>query len=163
MKAFLIIILLFVIALPCFAQLTRQDMEQIIQKALGPINKEITAIKLDISEMNKEIIAIKLDIAEMKGKMATKDDIIGVKSDIIATRQNLTERMDTLYGVLIGVLVAIIVAILSIIFTPFLRRWLEGRGQGGDEKRLQMIEAELETLKGIREAEEKEKGPQRAL
>ncbi|MFQ6040641.1 MAG: hypothetical protein ACE5PV_07275 [Candidatus Poribacteria bacterium] len=163
MRVALIIILLFVIALPCFAQLTRQDMEQIIQNALEPINKEITAIKLDISEMNKEIIAIKLDIAEMKGKMATKDDIIAVKSDIIATKQNLGDKMDTLYGVLIGVLVAIIVAILSIVFAPFLRRWLEGRGQSVDEKRLQKIEAELEALKGIREAEEKRRETARRI
>ena len=165
MRIALVITLLFTITLPCFAELTEQDLEKIgnlIDKKLEPIKLEIIAIKLDIAEMKAkmvtkdEILAIKLDIVEMKGKMATKDDIIAVKDDIIATRQNLSERMDTLYGVIIGVLVAIIVAILSIIFTPFLRKWIERREQV-------RVENELEELKATREAEEKRKETARRI
>lgn len=81
MKTTMTIIMLFTIILPCFAELTQQDLDKIsnlIDKKLEPINKEIIAIE-------KDIIAIKLDIAEMKGKMATKDDIIGVYAAILVT------------------------------------------------------------------------------
>ena len=137
MRTALIIILLFSITLPCFAQLTKQDVELILQKALEPINKEI--------------IAIKLDIAEMKGKMATKDDIIAMRQNLTERMDTLYDRMGTLYGVIIGVLVAIIVAILTLIFTPFLKGWLERRKDVKDEERLQRIETELAELKAIRE------------
>ena len=81
MKNTLAIALLLAIALPSFAELTRQDVEQIIRSELEPIKKEITAIKLDIAEMKgkmatkDELTAIRDDTSEMKGKMATKSDI----------------------------------------------------------------------------------------
>ena len=168
MRAVLIITLLFAIALPCFAELTQQDLEKIgnlIDRRLEPIKLDIAemkgkmATKDDLLNMRKDMTgkleSIKLDVAEMKGKMATKDDILNMWKD-------MTGKMDVLYGVTIGVLIAIIVAILSVTLPPVLfatlsgyfvnrQRWLERRKQTRDEGRSQKIEAELEELKTIRE------------
>jgi len=129
-----IIILLFAITLPCFAQLTKQDVELIIQKALEPINKEIIAIKLDIAEM-KGKMATKDDIAEIS-KMATKDDIIGIYAAILGTW---------------------IVTIAAIVTIPY----LYGRADREKVKQLEVdvrelikLRADVEVLKAIKEAEE---------
>jgi len=138
MRIALVVILLFAVMLPCFAELTEQDLEKI-----GNL-------------IDRKLEPIKLDIAEMKGKMATKDDIIAIRQDLSERMDTLSGRIDTLYGVIIGVLVAIIVVILSIIFTPFLRKWIERREQV-------RMENEIEEMKAIRKAEEKMKETARRI
>ena len=107
MKNALIIILLFVFAYPCFAELTENDVRLIRQI----IREEIEPVKIEMATM-------KGDIRALEGKMATKDDII-------AMRDILGGQMNTLYGVLIGILVALIVGILGIFLVPFLKKWFE--------------------------------------
>jgi predicted PurR-regulated permease PerM len=138
MRIALVITLLFAVTLPCFAELTEQDLEKI-----GNL-------------IDRKLEPIKLDIAEMKGKMATKDDIIAIRQDLSERMDTLSGRIDTLYGVIIGVLVAIIMVILSIIFTPFLRKWIEQREQV-------RVETEFEELKAIRKVEEKRKETARRI
>ena len=99
MKTILTSILLFAIALPC-SGLTQQDLDQIerlMDKKLEPIVKEINTIKNEIND-------IKIDIANIKGKMATKDDIISIN-------QKLSDKIDTLYGIIIAAFVTLIAVI----------------------------------------------------
>ena len=124
MRTALIFILLFAIALPCFSQLTEQEVRRIIREELEPI---------------------KLDIAEMKGKMATKDDIIGVYAAILVTW---------------------VVTIAAIITIPY----LYGRADRervkqleGDVRELVKLRAEVGTLKAIMEAEDKRKETARKI
>jgi outer membrane murein-binding lipoprotein Lpp len=141
MKTTMTIIMLFTIILPCFAELTQQDLDKIsnlIDKKLEPINKEIIAIE-------KEIMAIKLDIAEMKGKMATKDDIIGVYAAILVTW---------------------VVTIAAIVTIPY----LYGRADRervkqleSDVRELIKLKAEVEVLKAIREDEERRRETARRI
>lgn len=152
MRAALIIALLFAIALPCFAELTQQDLDRI-----GNL-------------IDRKLEPVKLDMAEMKGKMAamaTKDDILAVWKDMTgkfdALRQETGDKIDTLYSVTIGLLSAIIVAILSVILLPVIQRWLERRKQTSDKERFQKIETELETLKAIMETEEKRRETARRI
>lgn len=166
MRTILIIILLLAIVLPCSAELTQQDLEKIgnlMDRKLEPIKIDIATMKVELKVVKEELKAMQeelktldskvnaLDskVSGLENKMATKDDII-----------NLTGRMDTLYGVLIGILVAIIVAILTIIFTPDLKKWLGRREQIKDEKRFQIIEAEIEAIK---KSEEKRKEAARRI
>ena len=128
-------ILVFVISLSCFAELTENDVRQIrqiIREEIEPVKKEIESIKI-------EIATIKGDIKALEGKMATKDDLLSIWKDI-------TGKMDTLYGLIIGVLIAIIV---SVILPPVFQKWLERRKVGSDEERFQRIEAKLEKLEAI--------------
>jgi beta-lactamase regulating signal transducer with metallopeptidase domain len=120
MKTALIVTLLCAFALPSFAELTKRDVEQIIEP-------------------------IKLDIAEMKGKMATKEDIIAVRDEISG-----------LYRWVIIMWITIILAIFGI---PYLygrtdRRKvqeLEVRLRE-EERRVERMQAEFDTLKSLREA-----------
>lgn len=150
MRAALIIALLFAIALPCFAELTQQDLDRI-----GNL-------------IDRKLEPVKLDMAEMKGKMAamaTKDDILAVWKDMTgkfdALRQETGDKIDTLYSVTIGLLSAIIVAILSVIL--LYSKMLERRKQTSDKERFQKIETELETLKAIMETEEKRRETARRI
>jgi len=133
MKNALIIILLFVFAYPCFAELTENDVRLIRQI----IREEIEPLKI---EMAKEFEAVKVEMATIKGdikvlesKMATKDDIIAMRGSLSGRMASLEGRMATkddiiaLYGLLVGILIAIVVAILSIFINPFLKIWLERR------------------------------------
>jgi signal transduction histidine kinase len=43
--------------------------------------------------------------------MATKDDIIAVKGDIISMQQKLGDKIDTLYGIIIAAFVTLIAVI----------------------------------------------------
>ncbi|MFQ6042891.1 MAG: hypothetical protein ACE5PV_18720 [Candidatus Poribacteria bacterium] len=145
MKTTMIIILLFAIVLPCFAELTEQSVRQIIREELEPINKEITAINNEITTMKKEITAIKLDIAEMKGKTATKNDIIGVYAAILVTW---------------------VVTIAAIVTIPY----LYGRADRervkqleADVRELIKLKAEVENLKAIRETEERRRETARRI
>jgi len=148
MRTALIIVLLFAIALPCFAELTQQDLDKIGNL----IDRKLEPIKLDIAEM-------KGDMKALEGKMATKDDLLAVWKDMTgkfdALRQETGDKIDTLYGVTIGVLIAIIAAILSIILPPVIQRWLERRKLPSDKEKFRKIETELEVLKAIMETEEK--------
>ena len=115
MKTALAVALLFVIALPSFAELTRQDVEQIIRSELEPIKKEITAIKLDI--------------AEMKGKMATKDDIITLQRELTKKTDEMrnarvNSRIDSMYYRMWAIWTVIFVTILAAIFGgPIFAEW----------------------------------------
>ena len=131
MRLALIFTLLFAIAFPCFAELTEQRVRQIIREELEPINKEI--------------IAIKLDIAEMKGKMVTKDNIIGVYAAILVTW---------------------VVTIAAIVTIPY----LYGRADRERVKQLEVdvralikLKAEVENLKAIRETEERRRETARRI
>jgi sensor domain CHASE-containing protein len=156
MRTALIIILLFAIVLPCFAELTDNDIMRIRQL----IREELEPIKI-------EIATIKGDMKALEGKMATKDDLLAVWKDMTgkfdALRQETGDKIDTLYGVTIGVLTAIIVAILSILLLPVIQRWLERRKQVSDKERFQKIETELETLKAIMETEKKRRETARRI
>jgi predicted PurR-regulated permease PerM len=137
MKTALSVVLLLAIALPSFAELTQQDLDKIstlIDRKLEPIKQEITAIKLDI--------------AEMKGKMATKDNLIAVQREV-------SSKFVAIIAALIGFWATLLAAIITI---PY----LYGRA---DRERVKQLEAdvreliklkgEVETLKAIREAEER--------
>ena len=134
MKTALAVALLFVIALPSFAELTRQDVEQIIRSELEPIKKEITAIKLDI--------------AEMKGKMATKDDIINVQREV-------SSKFVTIIAALIAFWATLLAGIITI---PYLYgradrekvKELEARLRE-EERRTERLQAEFDLLKSLRE------------
>jgi tetrahydromethanopterin S-methyltransferase subunit G len=132
--------------LPCFAELTKEDVRQIIREEIEPMKKEIEFVKI-------EIATIKGDIKALEGKMATKDDLLSIWKDMAG-------KIEVLYGLIIGVLLAIIV---SVILPPVLQKWLESRKPSrkivrtgdtplayeSDEERFQRIEAELEELKAV--------------
>ena len=122
MKNVLIIILLFASAFPCFAELTKEDVRQIIRAELEPVKKDIEFVKIDIVEIKNDIKLLEGRMTTLEGKMALLEGKMATKDDIIA----LSEGMNTLYGVLISILVALIIAILSIFFAPSLKRWFEG-------------------------------------
>ena len=144
MKTALAVALLFVIALPSFAELTRQDVEQIIRSELEPIKKEITAIKLDIAEMRGEIKAVR---AEMK-TMATKDDIIAVQREV-------SSKFITIVAALIAFWATLLAGIITI---PYLYgradrekvKELEARLRE-EERRTERLQAEFDLLKSLRE------------
>ncbi len=144
MKNTLAIALLLAIALPSFAELTRQDVEQIIRSELEPIKKEITAIKLDIAEMRGEIKAVR---AEMK-TMATKDDIIAVQREV-------SSKFITIVAALIAFWATLLAAIITI---PYLYgradrekvKELEARLRE-EERRTERLQAEFDLLKSLRE------------
>jgi len=58
MKNVLVIILLFAISLPCFAELTENDIRRIIREEIEPLKIEIATIKGDIKVMNSGFDAI---------------------------------------------------------------------------------------------------------
>ena len=94
-----VLVMIFALLSYASAELTKEDVVQIIRAELEPI-------KLDIAEMKDEIKAIR---AEMKA-MATKDDIIDMQR--------------SLYQAVIGMAVAIFVAILGAIFGgPMFAKW----------------------------------------
>jgi len=113
--------LLLTLALPSFAQLTRQDVEEIIRQALEPIKQEINAIKLDIAEMRGEIKAVRAEMKVLEGKMATKDDII-------ALQRETAKRIDSLYYQMWAIWAIIFVTILAAIFGgPIFAEWWRRR------------------------------------
>jgi len=152
MKTVLIItLLLFALTLPCFAELTKEDVRQIIREEIEPMKKEIEFVKI-------EIATIKGDIKALEGKMATKGDLLSIWKDMTGKIEVLYGLI--IYGLIIGVLLAIIV---RVILPPVLQKWLESRKPSrkivrtgdtplayeSDEERFQRIEAELEELKAV--------------
>ena len=125
MKIVLPIALILLLTLPSSAQLTKRDVEQIIQKALEPI-------KMEIAEIRGEIKAI-------KAQMATKDDIISLqremtkrmdemRSELVGRMEKSDERVnsriDSLYHQLWAVWSVIFVTILAAIFGgPIFAEW----------------------------------------
>ena len=100
MKNVLTIILLFAVACPCFAELTENDIRKIRQ-----------VVREEIKPLETRIGALEKSVATIEGKMATKDDIIAVKSEIISVQQNLGDKIETLYGIIIASFVTLIVVI----------------------------------------------------
>ena len=180
MRTALILILLFVITLPTFAQLTQQDLEKIgnlVDRKLEPVKLDIAemkgkmATKDDLTNMRKdfseemksmrkdfseELKSVKLDVTEMKGKMATKDDIITVQRELSSKMIVLTT----------GLLTAWITIIAAIITIPY----LYGRADRervkqveADVRELSKLRAEVESLKAIKEAEEKRRESARKI
>ncbi|RLI77725.1 hypothetical protein DRP07_11910 [Archaeoglobales archaeon] len=145
MKTAVAVALLFAIALPSFAELTRQDVEQIIRSELEPIKKEITAIKLDIAEMRGEIKAVR---AEMK-TMATKDDIITLQRELTKktdemrnelagkieeSNARVNSRIDSMYYQMWAIWTVIFVTILAAIFGgPIFAEWWRKKQERKDE------------------------------
>jgi len=70
MKTTLIIIMLFTFVLPCFGQLTANDVRQIIREELDPVKKEIEFIKKDLGLVKIEIATMKGDIKAFDGKLS---------------------------------------------------------------------------------------------
>ena len=138
MKTALIIIMLFAFALPCFAELTENDIRQIRQimrEELKPIETRIGNLENKVGVLETRMGNLEKQIATIEGKMATKDDIIAVRENLggkMATKNDII----AIYGLLIGLLIAIVVAILSIFFSPLLKKWLEGREQERDLTRV---------------------------
>jgi hypothetical protein len=88
MKTTIAVILLFAFACflcqgVVFAELTENDIRRIVREEVEPL---------------------RIDIAEIKGKMATKDDIIAIN-------QKMSDKIDTLYGIIIASFVTLIVVI----------------------------------------------------
>jgi len=127
MKTALAVALLLAIALPSFAELTRQDVEQIIRSELEPI---------------------KLDIAEMKGKMATKDDIINVQREV-------SSKFVTIIAALIAFWATLLAGIITIPYLYGRAdrekvKELEARLRE-EERRTERLQAEFDLLKSLRE------------
>lgn len=80
------IILLLSVALPALAELTKEDVVQIIRTELEPI---------------------KLDIAEMKGKMATKDDIIAVQREVSSKFVAIIAALTVFWATLLAAIITI--------------------------------------------------------
>lgn len=79
MKIFLIIAFSFILVLPCYSELTQQDLDKIsnlIDRKLEPIKQDIVSLKLDIAEMKGEIKAVKGEINGIKAQMITKEWIL---------------------------------------------------------------------------------------
>ena len=138
MRFILIFTLLFaIITSPCFAQLTRKDVEQIVRQV---VREELEPVKLDVAKMKgkiatkDELEAVKLDIAEMKGKMATKDDIITVQRELSSKMLVLT----------IGLITAWITIIAAIITIPY----LYGRA---DREKVKQLEVDVKELFKLRD------------
>ena len=137
MKIALAIALLLAVALPSFAELTRQDVEEIIRNELEPVKQEITAIKLDI--------------AEMKGRM----DAMATKDDIIAVQREVSSKFVAIIAALIGFWATLLAAIITI---PYLYgradrekvKELEARLRE-EERRTERLQAEFDLLKSLRE------------
>ncbi|MCD6505796.1 hypothetical protein J7M22_04135 [Candidatus Poribacteria bacterium] len=137
MKTALALTLLLALALPSFAELTRQDVEQIIQQALEPIKQGITAIKLDIAEMKGKIEAL-------EGKMVTKDDIITLQRELTKKMEEsnarVNSRIDSMYYQMWAIWTVIFVTILAAIFGgPIFAQWWQKRQE------------QRETIRQIRE------------
>jgi H+/gluconate symporter-like permease len=131
-----LILLTFVISLPLcqgvvFAELTKEDVRQIVREEIEPLKIEIATIKGDIK-------ALEGRMAGLEGKMATKDDLLSMWKDI-------TGKMETLYGLLIGVLLAIIV---SVILPPIFQKWFERRKEHQYSKEIEELKQEIAALKG---------------
>lgn len=125
MKTLLIIVLLLTLVLPCFAQLTENDIRRIIREEVAPIKIEIATIKGDIKTL--------------EGRMATKDDIITMN-------QKLGDKIDTLYGVMIAALVTIIV----VIAIPQILIAYRERRESRLSKEVDELKQEIADLKGKR-------------
>ena len=138
--ATLTVALLLAIALPSFAELTRQDVEQIIRSELEPIKKEITAIKLDIAEMKGKIEAL-------EGKMATKDDIINVQREV-------SSKFIAIIAALIGFWATLLAAIITIPYLYGRADREKVRQLEADVRELQKLKSEFETFKALTEAME---------
>lgn len=65
MKIMLLIFVIYIITLPCYADLTQNDL----YKISNIIDQKLEPIKQDI-------VNIKLDVAEMRGKVVTKEWIL---------------------------------------------------------------------------------------
>ena len=94
MKAILIIILIFAFALPSSAELTENDLRRIIREEIEPVKKVF----------ENRIGQLEIKVAAIEAKMATKEYII-------TTYQKLSDKIDSLYAVMIAALVTIIVVI----------------------------------------------------
>lgn len=112
MRTVLAIILLSTIALPCLAELSNQDIEQVRQIIHG------------------ELEPIKLDVAEIKSKMATEE--------WLEERLGITERAEAERGMSTGIWIAIIIGgiicgaliILGVIFSVLIVKAAPWRHSG---------------------------------
>jgi len=129
------IILLLSVALPALAELTKEDVVQIIRTELEPI---------------------KLDIAEMKGKMATKDDIIAVQREVSSKFVAIIAALTVFWATLLA-------AIITIPYLYGRADRERVRQLEADVRELIKLKAEVETLKAIREAEETRREKARRL
>lgn len=129
---------MLLLSLPVWAELTKEDVVQIIRAELEPV-------KLAIAEMRGEIKAI-------RAEMAAKDDII-------ALQRETSSKFVWLLAALIGEWATLIAAIVTI---PYLYgradrervKELEARLRE-EEKRIEEIAASVEALKAVLQREEK--------
>jgi outer membrane murein-binding lipoprotein Lpp len=144
MKTAFAVMLLFATALSLFlpvrkadAELSQQDREWISNL----IDRKLEPIKLDIAEMKGKIEAL-------EGKMATKDDIIAVQREV-------SSKFVAIIAALIGFWATLLAAIITI---PYLYGRADRervRQLEADIRELIKLKAEVETLKAIRETEER--------
>jgi septal ring factor EnvC (AmiA/AmiB activator) len=95
-----IIFLILSVSLPCFGELTANDIRQIVREELAPVKQEIEVIKRDLAEVKIEIATIKGDIKTLESRMT--ENIKAVEDKI------------SLVQWFIGLLVAIVVAAIAI-------------------------------------------------
>ena len=111
-RTVLAIILLCTIALPCLAELTGQDIEQVRQV------------------IREELEPVKADVAEIKGKMVTEE--------WLEERLGITERAEEKRGMSRGIWIVIIIGgticgaliVLGIIFSILIIKAAPWRGSG---------------------------------
>lgn len=79
MKIALITAFSFISVLPCYSELTQQNLDKIsnlIDRKLEPNKQRIISFKLDIAEMKEEIKAFKVEINGIKAQIITKEWIL---------------------------------------------------------------------------------------
>jgi hypothetical protein len=125
MKNILIIILLLGIGLPCFAELTENDIRRVIREELEPIKIEIATIKGDIKVLENRI-------TELDNRMTEKFKAVEDKISLIQW--------------FIGLLVAIVVAAIAI---PQLLILYREKKESKEKDELRDIIAELKEKRVI--------------
>mgnify|MGYP000303557631 CR=1 FL=1 len=133
-RALITVMLAIFFSLPVWAELTKEDVVQIIRAELEPV---------------------KLQMARIESKMATKDDIVTTRDEIAKVR----DEVSSLYRWFILSWITIILAIFAI---PYLYgradreriKELETRLRE-EEKRIEEVVASVEALKAVLQREEK--------
>ncbi len=98
---------LFVFAMPSFADLTQQNLNEIrliVKEELEKvIEKEIKPIKVEIASMKTDIVSLKEDVARLDGRFTGVDGRLNGIEKQIGTTTNLVYFLIALIVIAVGI------------------------------------------------------------
>ena len=143
-------ILLCVLAIPSFAELTDADLDKIRLIVKEEIEEEVKPLKADINTLKADINTLKIDVARLEGRITGLEGRMtgmeerftgvegrfnGIEKQINGIEKQISHATNVTYG-----LIALIVVAIGI---PAWR----GRSDREQDRKIEQLTREIETLK----------------